>query len=200
MARPNTQARRREDILQAAISLVSESDLAELTIPQVAKRLGVTSNAIRYYYADVDDLIGELAARSDVRFYEDRLALINDIVGPEERLEKVMEAGLPTGPEDAEWRVIWMAILAAGFDLEGRQDVQSIYHRQVSLYESLLLAGVREGSFTLQQEARDIAMILMSMEDYLGYRIVARDPLISRQTALRLMRDYAKVALHSPGG
>lgn len=195
MARPNTQTRRREDILQAAISLVSETDLAELSISQVAKKLGVTSNAIRYYYADMDDLISELAARSDVRFYEDRLTLIDDIADPEERLEKVMEAGLPSGPEDAEWRVIWMAILAAGFDLQGREDVQSIYHRQVGLYESLLLTGVREGAFTLRQEARDIAMILMSMEDYLGYRIVARDPLISRSTALRLMRDYAKVAV-----
>ena len=38
-------------------------------------------------------------------------------------------------------------------------------------------------------------MTLMSMEDYLGYRIVARDPLIGRATALRLMRQYAELAV-----
>ena len=37
-------------------------------------------------------------------------------------------------------------------------------------------------------------MTLMSMEDYFGYRIVARDPELSREIALRLMREYAELA------
>jgi hypothetical protein len=37
-------------------------------------------------------------------------------------------------------------------------------------------------------------MTLMAMEDYLGYRIVARDPDVDRATALRLMRGYAELA------
>jgi hypothetical protein len=37
-------------------------------------------------------------------------------------------------------------------------------------------------------------MTLMSIEDYLGYRIVARDSEMSRGTALRLMREYAELA------
>ncbi|WP_413332246.1 TetR/AcrR family transcriptional regulator [Brevibacterium sp. GP-SGM9] len=195
MARPITQAQRREDILRAAISLVGETDLAQLSLAQVADRLGVTTNAIRYYYSDIESLTAELAARSNTRFYEDRLALIDTIADHEKRLEAVIEAGLPTGPEDAEWRVIWMAILDAGFDLKNRSDVQAIYHRQVGLYESLLAAGSRAGDFDLQQEARDIAMTLMSMEDYLGYRIAARDPLVSRKTALHLMKDFVRVSV-----
>jgi hypothetical protein len=103
-------------------------------------------------------------------------------------------AGLPTGPEDAEWRAIWRAVLAAGFELDQRRDVQGIYHRQVGLYTELLTAGADAGAFRLTCPARDIAMTLMSMEDYFGYRIVARDPELSRDTALRLMRQYAEVA------
>lgn len=37
-------------------------------------------------------------------------------------------------------------------------------------------------------------MTLMAMEDYLGFRVVARDPELSRETALRLMRQYAELA------
>ncbi len=37
-------------------------------------------------------------------------------------------------------------------------------------------------------------MTLMSMEDYFGYRIVARDPELNRATAFRLMRRYAELA------
>lgn len=199
LARPNTQAQRREDILQTAISLVGEADLAVLTIPQIADKLGKTSNAIRYYYPDVESLIAELARRSDVRFFENRRALTDTIPDPTDRLDAMMAAGLPTGPDDAEWRVIWMAVLDAGFDLRNREDVRSIYHRQVGLYESLLHDGAQAGTFALQQEARDIAMTLMSMEDYLGYRIVARDPQISRELALRLMKGYATVATRPMG-
>ena len=50
-------------------------------------------------------------------------------------------AGLPAGPEDAEWRAIWRAVLAAGFELDRRRDVQGIYHRQVGLYTELLERG-----------------------------------------------------------
>jgi hypothetical protein len=42
---------------------------------------------------------------------------------------------------------------------------------------------------SLRTPARDVAMKLMSMEDYLGYRIVARDPDLSRRTAMRLIRE-----------
>lgn len=190
MGRPNSQARRREDVHQAAITLVGKSDLAQITIPQIAATLGVTANAIRYYYPDIESLVSELALRSDKRFYLDRLALLEQHSDPTVQLEEMMRAGLPTGPEDAEWRVIWMAILDAGFNLESRPDVQSIYHRQVGLYESVLSAGAESGAFHLRQDALEIAMTLMSMEDYLGYRIVARDPKISRTIALRLMRGY----------
>jgi hypothetical protein len=37
-------------------------------------------------------------------------------------------------------------------------------------------------------------MTLMALEDYLGYRIVARDPEMSRATALQLIRDYAELS------
>lgn len=75
----------------------------------------------------------------------------------------------------------------SGFDFGG-----DIYHRQVKLYARILSAGQTAGSFSLCSPARDVAMTLMSMEDYLGYRIVARDPDLSCETALRLMREQAE--------
>lgn len=194
MARPNRQAQRREDILGAAISLIERHDGATLRIGEVAAELDLTANAVRYYFKDVEALMTELALRSDVRFRDQRLALIDAIDDPSEQLARVIEAGLPLGPEDAEWRAIWRAILAAGFELDRRPAVQGIYHRQVELYAQLLDAGAAAGAFTLTAPATDVAMTLMSMEDYLGYRIVARDPLVGRATALRLMRSYAELA------
>lgn len=194
MARPNRQMERRGEILDAAIAVIERHDLATLKLADVAAELGLTPNALRYYFKDMTDLLSQLALRSDVRFYEDRLELGTQTDDLTTQLALTMAAGLPTGPEDAEWRAIWRAVLAAGFELDQRRDVQGIYHRQVGLYTDLLTAGADAGEFRLSSPARDVAMTLMAMEDYFGYRVVARDPALDRETALRLMREYAQLA------
>lgn len=194
MGRPNTQAQRRADIMDAAIALIERHDLATLKLADVAGELGLTTNAVRYYFKDMAELLSQLALRSDVRFYEQRRRFSEQTDDLSLQLAMTIAAGLPTGAEDAEWRAIWRAVLAAGFELDQRRDVQGIYHRQVGLYQELLSAGADAGVFTLTAPATDIAMTLMAMEDYLGYRIVARDPQMDRATALRLMRQYAQSA------
>lgn len=198
VARPNKQEERRRDIMDAAIALIERHDLATLKLADVAEELGLTTNAVRYYFKDVTQLLSELALRSDVRFYDARLELQRSSTDVREQLVMTMAAGLPTGPEDAEWRAIWRAVLSAGFELDQRSDVQGIYHRQVGLYADLLSGGQDSGVFRLRHPARDIAMTLMSMEDYFGYRIAARDPDLSRATALRLMRQYAELVVGVP--
>jgi AcrR family transcriptional regulator len=174
--------------------LIERHDLASLKLADVAAELGLTTNAVRYYFKDMEQLLSELALRSDVRFYDERLAVVGRTDDFPTQLALTIAAGLPTGPEDAEWRAIWRAVLAAGFELDQHRDVQGIYHRQVDLYAGILTAGATAGVFRLGSPARDMAMTLMSMEDYLGYRIVARDPALDRETALRLMREYAELA------
>ncbi|WKG04837.1 TetR/AcrR family transcriptional regulator [Mycolicibacterium sp. HK-90] len=194
MGRPNRQAQRREEILDAAISLIEHNDPATLRIADVAAALELTPNAVRYYFREMDHLLSALAQRSDSKFYDDRLAVVERTADARDQIAFMMAAGLPSGPEDAEWRAIWRAVLAAGFVLDKRPDVQHIFHRQVGLYARILEAGSAAGTFVLTSPARDIAMTLMSMEDYLGYRIVARDPDLDRATALQLMRGYAELA------
>ena len=194
VARPNRQAQRREEILDAAIALIERHDLATLRLADIAAELEITPQAVRYYFKDMDQLLSELAQRSDVRFYDERLAVVEHTKDARQQLALTIAAGLPTGPDDAEWRAIWRAVLAAGFELDRRRDVQGIYYHQVNLYTQVLTAGAQTGVFHLGSPARDIAMTLMALEDYLGYRIVARDPEMNRATALRLIRDYAELS------
>jgi len=194
MARPITRKERKRDILRAAGDLIARHDVASLRMADVAAELGITPNAVRYYFKDIDDLLRELCEWSDDRFYTARRERAATIDDPAEQLAVTISAGLPIGAEDREWRVIWRAVLAAGFEFDRRPEVQHIYHRQVGLYEEILSGGVAAGRFSLQAPPRDIAMSIMSLEDYLGYRIVARDPDLDRATALRLVRGYAELA------
>lgn len=61
MARPNRQAERRGDIMDAAIGLIERHDLATLKLADVAAELGLTTNAVRYYFKDMAELLSELA-------------------------------------------------------------------------------------------------------------------------------------------
>lgn len=195
MARPNTQKQRRQSILDAAERLVEHQDLALLRISDIATELGLTPNAIRYYYEDIDELFAELCDRSNERFYTRRKSVSESLEDPAQRLAVTIAAGLPSGSDDAEWRVIWRAVMAAGFEFDRHPAVSEIYHRQVGLYESIFEYGVIQGRFTLAGKPRDLAQSIMAMEDYLGYRIVARDPAINRVTALHLVRGYAQLAV-----
>jgi AcrR family transcriptional regulator len=195
MGRPSRRAERRQDILAAAVTLIERHDLATLRLADVAAELDLTPNAVRYYFKDVECLVLELALRSDVRFYDERRGDAATIEDPRAKLSFVIGAGLPHGPEDAEWRAIWRAFLAAGFELDKRPELADIFHRQVGLYAEVIEDGVAEGVFTPPVPVLDVAMTIMSMEDYLGYRIVARDPAFDRSTALHLMHSYAELAV-----
>jgi AcrR family transcriptional regulator len=197
VARPNTQAQRREDILTAASRLMERHDQALLRLADIAAELELTPNAIRYYYDDIDELLAALLERSTERFYTARLAAVEGLEDAGERLAVTIAAGLPASAEDAEWRVIWRAILSAGFELNHRPEINSNYHRQVDLYAGIFEYGAASGRFTLSGPPVELGRTIMSLEDYLGYRIVARDPMLSRADGLLLVRGYAELATGS---
>jgi AcrR family transcriptional regulator len=197
MARPSTQEQRRADILAAASRLMERHDQALLRLADIAAELELTPNAIRYYYDDIDKLLEALLERSIERFYTARLAALDGIKDAGERLAVTIAAGLPNGAEDAEWRVIWRAILSAGFELNHRPEINSNYHRQVDLYAGIFAYGARRGRFRLSGTPVELGRTIMSLEDYLGYRIVARDPMLSRADGLLLVRGYAELATDS---
>src|SRR5262245_4946097 len=60
VARPNRQTQRRAEILDAAIALIERHDLATLRVTDVAAELGLTANAVRYYFRDMHQLLSEL--------------------------------------------------------------------------------------------------------------------------------------------
>ncbi|GAA4479850.1 TetR/AcrR family transcriptional regulator [Enteractinococcus fodinae] len=193
MARPARWKERRKEILETAIKVIEDVGLQDFGIPQVAAEMRLTPNAIRYYFADTEELLRALAALSDDRFLARRRELIASKETYSQKLNALIEAGLPSGVEDYEWRVIWRAVLATDFQLDKAPEVEGIFHRQRELYEEVISAGAAAGEFDLRTSAAEAAMTLMSLEDYLGYRIVARDRSIDRDTALQLMRSYVLV-------
>lgn len=101
MARGSRQTDRRNEILDAAISLIERHDLATLRLVDIADELGLTANAVRYYFRDLGHLLAELTARCDRRLFADRREAIAVTPDPRRQLALTIDTGLPSGPEDA---------------------------------------------------------------------------------------------------
>ncbi len=195
MPRPVTQDRRRRDIVDAAMSLLLEAEEGRIGIPDVARQLDVTPNAVRYYYPDTDALLWAVRERAEQRFLVQRSEAIAAAADPPTKLVRAMEVGLPEGPDDVEWRVTFRPVMASRFTPEFGELISDVFNRQAEIYRKLVVSGAEAGAFAPVEEAQDVARTLMVMEDYLGFRIVALDPSFSRDEALRLMSRYASLAL-----
>lgn len=194
MGRPSTQRERRNDILEAAERLLLRPEASAFRLADVADELGLTSNAVRYYYKEPEGLLMELVQRADDRAYLRRVESAELGTDIREALARVIAAGLPTGPDDVHWRVVWRAVLEAGIEYDRSPGANGMYHRQVGLYEAMFEHGASLGDFTLAAPALQIARTTMALEDYFAYRIVARDPSFTRQVSLDLVRGYVQLA------
>lgn len=56
------EAARRAQIIECAISTIAEAGFAQASLAQIAKRAGVSTGVISYYFAGKDDLIREVGA------------------------------------------------------------------------------------------------------------------------------------------
>ena len=56
------EAARRAQIIECAIDAIAELGFAQASLAQIAKRAGVSTGVISYYFAGKDDLIAEVAA------------------------------------------------------------------------------------------------------------------------------------------
>jgi len=82
----------REALLQAAESLLKEAGVAGLTLRACARRAGVSHAAPKHHFADVSDLLSEVAARSYDRLTDVLKAHRIGSGAPQERIVSVFRA------------------------------------------------------------------------------------------------------------
>ena len=193
MARPSTQKQRRREVIDAALEAAAEHGLRNLSLTDVANQAGVTRGALLYYYEDLEAILVEAHAAGMERVGAERVALVERQHGAAEKLATAIEAGLPSGPDDALMRLLYEFDVLAGKSPLHDQLVQQLYGEQLALYQRILEEGVTNGDFTLTGPLDDIAMNFVALEDAYGLHIVAGGS-ITVADALRAIRLYAAQA------
>lgn len=197
MTRPKRQAERRDDLVAAAQRAMVEHGSGSVRLNQVAEAAGLTSGAVLYHYPDLKELLLEAHRAGMERFYELRFKAIERIDDPVEKLITTIRSGLPTGPDDADVRLLCELGGSAGRDRIKGMLLTTLYDRQVSMYQVILESGAARGAFELSDDSLTIARNLVALEDAYGYRIVARHPTIDRGRAVELILAYARQATGS---
>ena len=173
MARPSTQKQRRREVIDAALEAAAEHGLRNLSLTDVANQAGVTRGALLYYYEDLEAILVEAHAAGMERVGAERAELVSHQKGAAAKLATAIDAGLPSGPDDALMRLLYEFDVLAGKSPLHDELVQQLYREQLELYRGILQEGVDAGSFALTGALDDIAMNLVALEDAYGLHIVA---------------------------
>ncbi|MFF2494979.1 TetR/AcrR family transcriptional regulator [Agromyces sp. NPDC058064] len=195
MARPKRQEERRSQLVAAAQRAIAAHGPEGARLNRVAEEAGLTSSAVLYYYPDIDELMFEANRAGMERFYEERVRMLESLPDdPVARLIALVDSGLPSGPDDAEVRLLCELGGSAGRNGLMASLLTTLYDRQVGMYQVVLEQGAARELFTLAQPSLVIARNLVALEDAYGYRIVAKHPTIDHGGARELLLAYARLA------
>lgn len=193
MARPNTQKRRRVEVVDSVLAAAAEHGLRNLSLTTVANHAGVSRGTLLYYYDDLETILVEAHAAGMERVGSQRAELVLAQPTPGQKLAVAIDAGLPSGPDDALMRLLYEFDVFAGKLPLHDELVQKLYAQQLALYRSILEEGSASGAFVLTGDLEDTAMNFVALEDAYGLHIVAGGSITVTQ-ARRAIRLFAEQA------
>lgn len=184
---------KREKLLEAAMSAVATRGLSGLTVKDVAKRAGVSPGSIHYHFSDIDGLVLGVVERALEQMYTLRLSAIEQSPDVREKLKTLIDLGVPDSLTH-EVAFLYESIGVVRANPSYAAILRSYVDRQVSLYRSVIDAGVTIGVFRTIYPSERIARNFLALEDaYDLYRAVgiATDG----ETGRAALREYAHLAL-----
>ncbi len=162
--------------MSAASTLVARKGLSSVRLRDVADAAGITSGAVLYYYENLDELFTAAYDRAIERFCKQRERAIEGIGDPAQRLATGIRMAIPSGPDDAEIRLLYELEPVAFRDPACAALMSAYIERQVAMYAAILEVGAATGVFTLAHDARTLARNIVALEDGQGlYVLMGRD-------------------------
>jgi AcrR family transcriptional regulator len=139
---------RRAQIIDCAIEAIAELGFAQASLAQIARRAGVSTGVILYYFAGKDELIREVAAHvftTGQRFIE---PLMQQQPNARSALRTFIEASVAFIAADPKPVLAIMNILRAGRSEGGGPSIDpAVYQPRHIGFRAILEWGQREGAF-----------------------------------------------------
>ncbi|MET7454938.1 TetR/AcrR family transcriptional regulator [Streptomyces sp. NPDC005574] len=151
-ARTRKNAPPREHVLAAAMEMIAERGLEQLTMAALGREVGMSSGHLLYYFRSKDELLLRTLEWSEGRLGAERGRLLTTAATARARLDAYVDLYVPDGHRDPHW-TLWLevwnrsqyAAAAADADARDRQAaIEGAWHRDLV---ALLAEGASRGEF-----------------------------------------------------
>jgi AcrR family transcriptional regulator len=192
--RRKDQAARKEQLAEATRHVLLERGAVGVRVKDIAEHAGLAPSSVLYYYPDIDQLLLDVSRDAMERYAERRAEAVRRLTDPTDQLRLAIRLGVPTGPDDADSRLLYELDAFTGSSPVFGVLTASYFDRQALLYESILQRGEASGAFALGGPPESIARGLVALEDGLGLQVVIAHPTIDSGEAERILLRYATMA------
>ena len=190
---------RREQMLRAALGVITERGYPDTRVTDVAERAGTSPALVIYYFKTREQLLTEALRYSEDAWYEAgtrRTAAIPTAAG---RLEEIIAMTcLPEAGESGDPDLLRLDLWAQAARNPGAAAVRrKSGERRRGTFRSLVLAGQKAGEFAAA-DADDFAVTLSALLDGFAVQLALGDADVRRERAFELAMRFAAGRLGFP--
>lgn len=184
--RPNRD--RHQEILEAAVRVITERGLADTRISDIAERCGVSPGLILYYFDSKDRLLVEALTYANDRFYLRMSREIRRLPRAWDRLVRLIELSTPgylPGEEPLDEWALWVEIWVRALrDPEMAKEREALDKRWRAAIADIIRGGQETGEFP-PGDADELALRIGALIDGLAIQVMMNDS----EVTPRHMRD-----------
>jgi AcrR family transcriptional regulator len=195
---------RRIQMLRAAAELICERGFSETRIADVAKRAGVSSALVIYYFGTRDRLLVDALRYSEESFYEAAEKMLAEVDSLRERLSLLVQwTCVPEGHGETDipgaWG-LWFDLWAQAFRHDevkaGRIELDARWRRMI--IDALKVADADE--LGAKVDPTMFALEFAALLDGLSIQVALDDPEVDSELAYKIAMGFAERELNLPAG
>ena len=199
-ATENNEARRIE-MLRAAAELICERGFGDTRIADVAKRAGVSSALVIYYFGTRDRLLVDALRYSEESFYEACEKMLSEVSSLRERLSLLIKwTCVPSGDNEipGAWG-LWFDLWAQAFRHDevkaGRVELDARWRKMIV---DAIRSAEASSELDVPIDARMFALEFGALLDGLSIQVALEDPEVDSSVAYDIAMRFAERELNLP--
>jgi len=189
---------RRREILVTALHVIAERGYSETRIADIAKRAGISSGLVMYYYPTKVKLLVASIRWAEDRWYEELQEALVEVTTATERLEGLIGifiVGGRTPMLQMEWS-LWLDLWSQATRDEQIAEVHKESDiRWRTMLTSAIEAGLETNEFTLVGSLDNTVIALAAMFDGFAVNVACHDGTVDAQLAFTIAMRFASLSL-----
>ncbi|WNG93339.1 TetR/AcrR family transcriptional regulator [Mycobacterium sp. ITM-2016-00318] len=188
---------RRIEMLRAAAELICERGFGDTRIADVAKRAGVSSALVIYYFGTRDRLLVDALRYSEEAFYEAAERMLAETPSVRERLSMLVRwTCVPEMSDEipGAWG-LWFDLWAQAFR---HDEVKAGRVELDARWRNMIVDTVKSAELDADIDARMFALEFSALLDGLSIQVALDDPEVDSTVAYDIAMRFAERALNLP--